>query len=607
MGTHTFKSEISQLLRLIIHSLYSHKEIFLRELVSNASDALDKLRYTSLLDESLKDISQDFKIEIIIDEKDKKTIEIRDNGIGMNEQDLKENLGTIARSGTKAFLESLEKGKSKDLDLIGQFGVGFYSAFMVASSVECITRKAGEEDSWKWTSDGTGKYSIQPSKRDICGTTIRLTLNEKGTEFANVYAVESLIKKFSNHVSFPIYVGTFAEPEKIKQVNEAQAMWRRSKQELTHDDYVSFFKNMYPGDDEPLLHIHTKAEGVQEYVTLFYVPKKAPFDMFNADYRPGVSLYVKRVFITNEKKELLPSYLRFVQGVIDTEDLPLNVSRELLQESAQLNTIKNASVKKLLQEFERLAQNDPEKFDVFIEQYNKPLKEGLYSDFANKELLLKLVRFPHSSKEGLISLADYVTSMSPDQKEIYYISGGTETYLRNAPLVKSYTAQGKDVLLMTDEIDEVIVPMIGPYEEHPLKAINRIETKDSETKTEDSETVSRFKEVLGDKVKDVQVIAELTDVPACAIWDIADPSKRLQDIMKLMGQEQSEKILPILGVNPKHPVCQALVKTEDQDFLKNGAEAMLFTAMLAEGIVPEATPEYLRSFHTILEKAALSV
>lgn len=603
MGTHTFKSEVSQLLHLIIHSLYSHKEVFLRELISNASDALDKLRYLSLSDAQYKDIAKDFKIEIFIDEKDKKSIELRDNGIGMNEKDLKENLGTIARSGTKAFMDAFENKKAGELDLIGQFGVGFYSAFMVAQKVECITRKAGEEETWKWSSDGTGRYTIQASKRDAHGTTIRLLLNDAGKEYANSYALESLIKKFSNHVPFPIYVGSFAEPEKLSQVNEAKALWQRNKQDLQHEDYVSFFKGIYPGDEDPLLYLHTKAEGVQEYTTLFYVPTKAPFDMFNADYRSGVSLYVKRVFITNEKKELLPSYLRFVQGIIDSEDLPLNVSREILQESTQLNAIRNASVKKLLQEFEKLATVNPEKFDIFIKEYNKPLKEGLYSDFAQRDQLLKIVRFPSSVGEGLVSLADYVSRMPSDQKEIYYISGGSEKYLRNAPMVQSYIAQGKEVLLMIDEIDEVIIPMVGSFEDHQLKAVNRVEDKKDTDQDETAAIVAKLKEVLGDKVKDVRVIKELASVPACAIWDSSDPSKRLQDILKLMGQEQSEKILPILGVNPEHPVCAKLAEIEDADLVQVSAETMLFAALLAEGIVPEATPEYLQSLHAVLQNA----
>ncbi len=603
MGTHTFKSEVSQLLHLIIHSLYSHKEVFLRELISNASDALDKLRYLSLSDEQYKDIAKDFKIEILLDDKDKKTIEVRDNGIGMSEADLKENLGTIARSGTKAFLEALEKKDSGDLGLIGQFGVGFYSAFMVASKVDCITKKAGETDAWKWYSDGTSKYTIQPSKRDSHGTTIRLTLNDAGTEFANSYSVESLIKKFSNHVPFPIYVGTFAEPEKLSQANEAKALWQRSKQELQHEDYVSFFKNLYPGDDEPLLHLHTKAEGVQEYTTLFYVPKKAPFDMFNADYRPGVSLYVKRVFITNEKKELLPAYLRFVQGIIDSEDLPLNVSREMLQESKQLQSIRNASVKKLLQEFENLSKSDPEKFTEFITEYNRPLKEGLYSDFGQRDQLLKIVCFPSSAVEGLVTLADYVSRMPSDQKEIYYISGGTENYLRNAPLVKSYAAQGKEVLLMADEIDEVIIPMIGNYESHQLKAVNRIEDTKDDSAKESEGIIAKLKDALQTKVKDVRVIKELTDVPSCAIWDSNDPTKRLQDMLKIMGQQNNETILPILGINPAHPICAKIAETEDAALVKEGAETMLFAALLAEGIIPDTMPEYLQSLHAILQRA----
>jgi molecular chaperone HtpG len=471
MAKHSFQTEVNQLLHLIIHSLYSHKEIFLRELISNASDALDKLKYLTLVDETYKGLPFHPRIDIRMDEKDHKWLSVSDTGIGMNDQDLVENLGTIARSGTRLFLNQMTGDAKKDSNLIGQFGVGFYSSFMVADRVEVITRKAGESKAWRWESDGKGEYEIQEAERDSFGTTVTLFLNEEGREFASRWRIEEIIRKYSNHVPFPIFLHyektEYDDKGKEKgkkqmeeQINSASALWKRPKSELKEEDYHEFYKTLSHDTEDPLLYIHTRAEGTLEYTTLFYVPKKAPFDMYQVDYRPGVKLYVKRVFITDDDKELMPTYLRFLRGVIDSEDLPLNVSREILQQNRILVNIRNASVKKVLGEFQRLALEDKEKYHQFISQYNRPLKEGLYTDYANRDVLLELVRFKSTKVEGYTSLEEYVHRMLPDQKAIYYITGDNEITLRNSPLLEAYKKKDIEVLIMDDEIDEIVIPAI---------------------------------------------------------------------------------------------------------------------------------------------------
>src|SRR6202041_1951113 len=398
MSKREFQTEVNQLLQLIIHSLYSHPEIFLRELISNSSDALDKLRHLTLTDEAYKSLPFDPRIDLELDEANK-TLTIADTGIGMNEEDLVSHLGTIARSGTKNFLSQLSGDARKDSNLIGQFGVGFYSAFMVADKIEVISRKAGEDQAWRWISDGKTGFDIEPAQRDVAGTTILLHLNEEGKQYANSWRLQEIVKKYSNHIAFPIFL-TYdksewnAEEKKsdkvrtTEQVNSASALWRRSKSELTDDDYKELYKSLSGDSQDPLFWFHTRAEGNLDYTTLFFIPAKAPLDLYQADYKTGVKLYVKRVFIMDDSKELLPQYLRFVRGIIDSEDLPLNVSREILQQNKVLTSIRTASVKKILSEFKNIATNQPELYLKFISEYNRPLKEGLYSDFANREALL---------------------------------------------------------------------------------------------------------------------------------------------------------------------------------------------------------------------------
>src|SRR5271168_745502 len=414
MSKREFQTEVSQLLQLIVHSLYSHPEIFLRELISNSSDALDKLRHLTLVDDAYKTVPFDPRIDLDLDE-EAKTLTIADTGIGMNEEDLISHLGTIARSGTKNFLAQLSGDQKKDSNLIGQFGVGFYSAFMVADRIEVVSRKAGEELAWRWTSDGKSGFDIEPAERMVPGTTITLHLNEEGKQYANSYRLQEIVKKYSNHIAFPIFLTydksdwNAEEKQSIKtrtteQVNAASALWRRSKSELTDDDYKELYKSLTGDWEDPLFWIHTKAEGSLDYTTLFYVPSKAPLDLYQAEYKTGVKLYVKRVFIMDDAKELLPQYLRFVRGIIDSEDLPLNVSREILQQNRVLTSIRTASVKKILSELKNIAANKPDEYLKFIGEYNRPLKEGLYGDYANRETLLDLVRGRSTKVEGLTSL-----------------------------------------------------------------------------------------------------------------------------------------------------------------------------------------------------------
>src|SRR6201989_971124 len=462
MPQRALQTEVSQLLHLIVHSLYSHPEIFLRELISNSSDALDKLRHLTLTDEAYKSLPFDPRIELELDE-EKKTLTIADTGIGMSEEELAANLGTIARSGTKNFVSQLSGDARKDSNLIGQFGVGFYSAFMVADKVEVVSRKAGEEKAWRWTSDGKTGFELEPATRDVAGTTILLHFNEEGAQYANSWRLQEIVKKYSNHIAFPIFL-TYDKSEwdaekkesvktrTTEQVNAASAIWRRSKSELTDDDYKELYKSLTGDWEDPLFWFHTRAEGTLEYTTLFYIPAKAALDLYQAEYKGGIKLYVKRVLIMDDARELLPQYLRFVRGVIDSEDLPLNVSREILQQNRILTNIRTASVKKILSELKNIAANQPELYLKFISQYNRPLKEGLYSDYANREALLDLLRFKSTKVEGLTSLADVKSRMKECQKSIYYLTGGTDSLLRTSPLLEIYKKKDLEVLILDDDI-----------------------------------------------------------------------------------------------------------------------------------------------------------
>ena len=637
MAKYEFQTEVNQLLHLIIHSLYSNKEIFLRELVSNASDALDKLKYLTVSDTTLKDLQFNPRIDITFNEDAATpTLTIRDTGIGMNDEDIKNNLGTIARSGTKAFLEQLAADDKKDSNLIGQFGVGFYSAFMVASKIEVISKKAGENTVWKWISDGKGEYELEqtddsafPLIDDVPeganGTCITLYLNNEDSEFASRWKIEDIIKRYSDHIAFPIYLHYIhkeyddkgnekSQAAKSEQINDASALWQKPKSELKDEDYKNFYKSLSHDSTDPLLYVHTKAEGTLEYTTLFYVPAKAPFDMYHADYKPGVKLFVKRVFITEDEKELLPVYLRFVRGIIDSEDLPLNVSREILQQNRILNNIRSASVKKLLGEFKKLAESDKEKYETFIAEYNRPLKEGLYSDYEHRDELLELIRFRTTNEENTwTSLADYVQRMKEGQKAIYYITGGDEKALRQSPHLEAYKAKGFEVLIMPDEIDDIVIPSVGKYKDWELKAANRAgsdeelstdeEKKEAKQKEKDFKPiVEKIKTALGDAVKEVRLSKRLADSPSCIVVDENDPSLQMERMMRAVGQQLRGEVKPILEINAEHPILQRLKDTDDEALIADTAFVLLDQALLLEGSTLKDTADFVKRLNKLLAR-----
>ncbi|WP_158749921.1 molecular chaperone HtpG [Acidobacterium sp. S8] len=620
MSKREFQTEVSQLLQLIVHSLYSHPEIFLRELISNSSDALDKLRHLTLVDEAYKSLPFDPRIDLELDE-EHKTLTISDTGIGMNEEDLVSHLGTIARSGTKNFLSQLSGDARKDSNLIGQFGVGFYSAFMVADKVEVLSRKAGDDKAWRWISDGKTSFEIEPAERAVAGTTILLHFNEEGAQYANSWRLQEIVKKYSNHIVFPIFLAydksewNAEKKESIKtrvteQINVASAMWRRSKNELKDEDYKELYKSLTGDWEDPLFWFHTRAEGSLEYTTLFYIPAKAPLDLYQADYKTGVKLYVKRVFIMDDSKELLPQYLRFVRGVIDSEDLPLNVSREILQQNKILTSIKTASVKKILSELKGIAANDPEKYAKFIPEYNRPLKEGLYGDYANRETLIDLIRFKSTKVDGLTGLADAKSRMQAEQKSIYYITGGTEALLRTSPLLEIYKKKGIEVLILDDDIDEIVFSTVEKYGDIDLKAVNKSaageELKD-ESEPEDVETLKplleKLKTTLGDNVKDVRVSTRLADSPSCIVSDEDEPSARMRQMMRAMGQTDMPELKPILEINPNHEIIKKLVARSDDGTAQDAAWLLFEQALLLEGVPIKDPAIFVQRLNRVLSQS----
>jgi molecular chaperone HtpG len=628
MPRQEFQTEVSQLLQLIVHSLYSHPEIFLRELISNASDALDKLRHLSLIQDKYKALVGHGidapRIDLELDEANKK-LTVSDTGIGMNEEDLVSHLGTIARSGTKNFLAQLSGDERKDSNLIGQFGVGFYSAFMVADKVEVLSRKAGEEKTYKWTSDGTSGFEIEEvsgdQARNTAGTTILIHFNEEGAQYSNSFRLQEIVRKYSNHIAFPIFL-TYdkndwdAEKKEstktrtTEQVNAASAMWRRPKSELTDDDYKELYKSLAGQWDDPLFWFHTRAEGTLEYTTLFYIPAKAPLDLYQADYKGGVKLYVRRVFIMDDSRDLLPQYLRFVRGIIDSEDLPLNVSREILQQNKVLATIKTASVKKILSELKTIATSDPEKYAQFIAEYNRLLKEGLYSDFANRETLLELIRFKSTKIEGLTSLAEAKERMQPEQKALYYITGGSESMLRNSPLLEIYKKKDIEVLILDDDIDEIVFSMVPRYGDTDLKAVNKSSTsedlKDDSTSEKAEELkplLDKIKAALGDAVKDVRASSRLADSPSVIVSDEDEPSARMRQMMQAMGQKDMPDLQPTLEINPNHEIIKKLLADHDHGKVEDAAWLLFDQALLLEGVPLKNPATFVQRLNRVLNRA----
>ena len=615
-----FQTEVNQILQLIIHSLYSHREIFLRELVSNASDALDKLKYLNLMEEPYKSLPFEPRIDLVLEE-NTGTLTVSDTGIGMNHDELVAHLGTIARSGTKNFLASLSGDSKRDSNLIGQFGVGFYSAFMVADKVEVVSRKAADDIAWKWTSDGKSGFEIEPAERSSAGTMVRLFFNEEGKEYANSYKLREIVKKYSNHIAFPIFLTAdkeewnSEEKKSVKkrtteQINSASAMWRRPKTELSEEDYRELYKTISGDWEDPLFWFHTKAEGTLEYTTLFYVPSRVPMDMYHADYKPGVKLFVKRVFITDDAKELMPGYLRFLRGIIDSEDLPLNVSREILQQNKILTSIRAASVKKVLSELKTIAANKPEEYLKFIEQFNRPLKEGLYGDFANRETLLDLIRVKSTKAEGWTSLAEVKSRMQEGQKGLYYIMGGSASVLRTSPLLEIYRKKDIEVIILDDDMDEIVFSGIDKYGNLDLKAVNKAsageDLKDDSApdKTEELKPlIEKIKTALGASVKDVRASVRLADSPSCIVLDEDEPSIKMQQMLRSMGQRQFPDIKPVLEINPGHEIVKRLEGATDDAIIDDTSWLLLEQAMLIEGLTLDDPGRFVQRLNRVLSRA----
>jgi len=602
MAKHEFQTEVNQLLHLMIHSLYSNKEIFLRELISNASDALDKLEFLKLTDDKYKELDQPSKIVISFD-KDKKTLTISDTGIGMNEEEMVENLGTIAKSGTKQFIENLTGDAKKDSHLIGQFGVGFYSSFMVAKKVEVVSRKPLEEKAWKWVSEGDGAYEIKEAQKENYGTDITLYLRDEAEEFSSEWRIKGIVEKYSNHIPFPIYLVN--EKGEEEQINKASALWRLSKSELKDEDYKEFYKQISHDSEDPLLWVHTRAEGTLEYYTLFYIPKKAPMDLFRVDYQPGVKLYVKRVFITDEERELLPTYLRFVRGIIDAEDLPLNVSREILQENVILSKIKKASVKKILGELKKLLEKDREAYEGFFKEMGKALKEGIYSDFENKDKLLDLMLFKSSKRDGYITFKEYKEAMKEGQDKIYYIMGEDENLLRHSPLLEKFKEEDIEVLLFEDEVDAIVMPSVTEYDGTPLENIANVEEEgdvSDEEKEKFASTIAAMKAELGESVKEIRLTKRLKDSPACVVFDKNDPDIAMQQILRQMGQEVPTP-KPILEINPEHEIFKKLLEKNDEAVTRDIAHVVLDEAKMAAGIEIDDIADFNARLNRLIAKA----
>jgi molecular chaperone HtpG len=615
-----FQTEVNQLLQLIIHSLYSHREIFLRELVSNASDALDKLKYLTLTEEPYKTLSFDPRIDLELDEV-QNILTVSDNGIGMNEDDLVSHLGTIARSGTKNFLNNLSGDAKRDSNLIGQFGVGFYSAFMVADRVEVVTRKAGEDQAWRWVSDGKSGFEIDTAERTQQGATVKLFFSEEGKEFASAWKIRDIIKKYSNHIAFPIFLtadkSEWDETEKksikkrtTEQINSASALWKRPKSELKDEDYKELYKSISGDWEDPMFWFHTKAEGTMEYTTLFYIPSTAPADLYQAGYKPGVKLYVKRVFITDDAKDLLPPYLRFVRGIIDSEDLPLNVSREILQQNRILSTIKTASVKKILSELKSIASSNPDGYVKFIEQFNRPLKEGLYSDFANRDALLDLIRVKSTKVDGWTSLADVKARMKEGQKGIYFITGGTADVLRTSPLLEIYKKKDIEVLILDDEVDEIVFSGVDKYGDIELKAVNKTaagedlkDAADTDKSDDLKPLLEKLKAILGDAVKEVKASMRLADSPSCIVSDEDQPSLKMQQMFRAMGQSPLPSPKPTLEINPDHAIVKKLLGATDEALLNDAAWLLFDQALLIEGLPVENPGIFVQRLNRVLDRA----
>ena len=587
MGTEkfTFEAEVGKLLDIVAHSLYSHKEIFLRELISNASDACDRLRYAALTDPGLIEGEGDFRITLSVDRK-ARTVTLADNGIGMSRAELVENLGTIARSGTQAFVERLSGDANNDMALIGQFGVGFYSTFMVAGKVEVLTRKAGETEAWLWASDGKGEYTVSEGVRETRGTTVTVHLAKGEDEFLGEERLGGIVKTYSDHIPIPIVL---EDADKEQTLNQASALWTRPKKEITSQQYTEFYHHVGHTFDDPWLTLHNSVEGVLSYTNLLFIPSTQPFDLFLPERKPQVKLYVKRVFITDDCEGLVPGYLRFLRGIVDSEDLPLNISREMLQRDPKLARIRSGLVKRVLAELKKKADKKPDDYATFWDNFGAVLKEGLYEDRENRDRILAVSRFHTTAGDGLVGLDTYVDRMLDGQEAIYTISGEDGQSLRQSPQLEGFAARGVEVLLLTDPVDEFWVPALGGYRDKPFKSATRggadlgkitaredadkaakkAKKKKAPAAADVDRLTAAFKVALGDAVKDVRASERLTDSPVCLVADEADLDMHLERLLKQHRQMDAAAVTPrILEMNPRHALIRRLA-----DLAKDGAGA----------------------------------
>ena len=600
--TMQFETEVGQLLHLMIHSLYSNKEIFMRELISNASDACDKLRFAALADDKLMADDPDLRIEVEFD-KDARTITVRDNGIGMNRDEVISNIGTIAKSGTAEFLKNLTGDQAKDSHLIGQFGVGFYSSFIVADKVTLRTRKAGEpaDAAVQWESTGESGYSIEPITKETRGTEVILHLREDEDEFLDGWRLRSIIRKYSDHVPLPIRMRKEDKPDgEWETVNKANALWTLPKNEISDEEYKEFYKHVAHDFEDPLAWTHNRVEGKYEYTSLLYIPSKAPFDLYEPKQSHGVKLYVQRVFIMEDNENLMPRYLRFIRGVLDSNDLPLNVSREILQSNRVIENMKSGSVKKILGLLESMAKNDPEKYATFWKEFGKVMKEGPVEDSSNREQVLKLLRYASTHNDSdaqTVSLEDYVSRMKEGQDKIYYITADSYNAAKNSPHLEVFKKKGIEVLLMFDRVDEWMMGFISEFDGKSFQSVAKGELDLSKIKTEESEEdkkkhkqeekaakkiLKKLKKALDEKVEDVRLSERLTDSPSCIVLSEYDMALYMQQLMKQAGQEVPTS-KPVLEINPSHPIIKRMEEEKDDERFNGWAQLLLDQAILAEG------------------------
>ncbi len=624
--TYSFQAEVGKILDIVAHSLYSHKEVFLRELISNASDACDKLRYRTLTEPDLVKGSGVFEIGISIDPK-AKTLTVSDNGIGMSKDDLIDSLGTIAKSGTQAFVEGLKEaqagGEDAKMALIGQFGVGFYSSFMVADKVEVVSRKAGEDSAWRWTSDGHGAFEIEEAERDGHGSDVIVHIKKEAKEFLEGARVENIVKTYSDHIAQPVVLKASKEGEEDKTLNSASALWTRNKKDITDEQYSEFYHHVGMAFDQPWMTLHNKAEGVISYTNLLFIPTSRPFDLFHPERKGHLKLYVNRVFITDDCDALIPGYLRFVKGVVDSEDIDLNVSREMLQHNPAVAKIRKALVKRILGELKKKAETKPEEYAEFWEAFGMVLKEGIHEDFDNRDRLLELTRFKSSAGDDWTSLKDYVERMKEGQDAIYYISADDAEQAARSPQLEGFRAKGIEVLFMTDPVDEFWMPAVGQFEEKSFKSATRggidlstvKDTGDADKKASDDEKedavpgidalTAAFKLALGDRIKDVRSSTRLTDSPVCLVADEGDMDMHLERLLK--AHNQIDAASPrVLEINPGHALIKHLAgiaeKNASDNALDDAAFLLLDQARIVEGEPVIDPQDFIKRMTAIMQK-----